>query len=197
MSLISKDNLKIILTDMKNRLINDYNIDKIIMPISLEEYTNLVNTSSVDYTKFYLVYSDEDINSAKKAMIYHNNVLYDITNSSEAHSNSEIQQKVSLNVTSTEPIQIYTNDINNKLVIDNYKFVEGENDVTSILKEFNNEKESNFIYNNDEITFNNTSMHIKNKYLLTNNLNNDTNLYECDVINKSDFIEISEVKLNG
>ena len=77
MSLISKDNLKIILTDMKNRLINDYNIDKIIIPISLEEYTNLVNTSSVDYTKFYLVYSDEDINSAKKAMIYHNNVLYD------------------------------------------------------------------------------------------------------------------------
>ena len=193
MSLISKDNLKIILTDMKNRLINDYNIDKIIIPISLEEYTNLVNTSSVDYTKFYLVYSDEDINSAKKAMIYHNNVLYDITNSSEAHSNSEIQQKVSLNVTSTEPIQIYTNDINNKLVIDNYKFVEGENDVTSILKEFNNEKESNFIYNNDEITFNNTSMHIKNKYLLTNNLNNDTNLYESDIINKSDFIEISEV----
>ena len=193
MSLISKDNLKIILTDMKDRLINDYNIDKIIIPISLEEYTNLVNTSSVDYTKFYLVYSDEDINSAKKAMIYHNNVLYDITNSSEAHSNSEIQQKVSLNVTSTEPIQIYTNDINNKLVIDNYKFVEGENDVTSILKEFNNEKESNFIYNNDEITFNNTSMHIKNKYLLTNNLNNDTNLYESDIINKSNFIEISEV----
>lgn len=193
MSLISKDNLKIILTDMKNRLNNDYNIDKIIIPISLEEYTNLVNTSSVDYTKFYLVYSDEDINNAKKAMIYHNNTLYDITNSSEAHSNTEIQQKVSLNVTSTEPIQIYTNDINNKLVIDNYKFVEGENDVTSILKEFNNEKESNFIYNNDEITFNNTSMSIKNKYLLTNNLNNDTNLYESDVINKSDFIEISEV----
>ena len=34
---------------------------------------------------------------------------------------------------------------------------------------------------------------IKNKYLLTNNLNNDTNLYESDIINKSNFIEISEV----
>lgn len=129
-------------------------------------------------------------------MIYHNNTLYDITNSSEAHSNSEIQQKVSLNVTSTEPIQIYTNDINNKLVIDNYKFVEGESDITSIIKEFNNKKESNFIYNNDVVTFNNTSMHIKNKYLLTNNLNDDTNLYESDIINKSDFIEISEVTNN-
>ena len=197
MSLVNVDNLKNILSNTKDKLINDYNIDKIIIPISLKDYTELINNSSVDYTKFYLVYSDEDINSAKKAMIYHNNVLYDITNSSEAHSNTEIQQKVSLNVTSTEPIQIYTNDINNKLVIDNYKFVEGENDITSIIKEFNNEKESNFIYNNDEITFNNTSMSIKNEYLLTNTLNNDTNLYESDIINKSDFIEISEVKLNG
>ena len=191
MSLISKDNLKIILTDMKNRLINDYNIDKIIIPISLEEYTNLVNTSSVDYTKFYLVYSDEDINSAKKAMIYHNNVLYDITNSSEAHSNSEIQQKVSLNVTSTEPIQIYTNDINNKLVIDNYKFVEGENDVTSILKEFNNGKKSSFFYNNEEINFDDNGINIKNEYKLTSTLNSD-GLYESEDIN--DFVEISEVK---
>ena len=194
MSLISKDNLKTILTDMKNRLINDYNIDKIIIPISLEEYTNLVNTSSVDYTKFYLVYSDEDINSAKKAMIYHNNVLYDITNSSEAHSNSEIQQKVSLNVTSTEPIQIYTNDINNKLVIDNYKFVEGENDVTSILKEFNNGKKSSFFYNNEEINFDDNGINIKNEYKLTDTLNSD-GLYES--VNINDYIEISEVKLNG
>ena len=136
MSLVNVDNLKNILSNTKDKLINDYNIDKIIIPISLKDYTELINNSSVDYTKFYLVYSDEDINSAKKAMIYHNNVLYDITNSSEAHSNTEIQQKVSLNVTSTEPIQIYTNDINNKLVIDNYKFVEGENDITSIIKEF-------------------------------------------------------------
>ena len=194
MSLVNRDNLINILSNTKDKLINDYNIDKIIIPISLKDYTELINNSKVDYTKFYLVYSDEDINSAKKAMIYHNNVLYDITNSSEAHNSIEIQQKVSLNVTSTEPIQIYTNDINNKMIIDNYKFVEGESDITSIIKEFNNKKESNFIYNNDVVTFNNTSMSIKNEYSLANNLNNDTNLYESDVINKSDFIEISGVK---
>ena len=193
MSLVNRDNLINILSNTKNKLINDYNIDKIIIPISLKDYTELINNSKVDYTKFYLVYSDEDINSAKKAMLYHNNTLYDITNSDEAYNSNEVQQKVSLNVTSTEPIQIYTNDINNKMIIDNYKFVEGENDVTSILKEFNNKKESNFIYNNDVVTFNNTSMHIKNKYLLTNNLNNDTNLYESHIINKSNFIEISGV----
>ena len=191
MSLVNVDNLKNILSNTKDRLINDYNIDKIIIPISLEEYTNLTNTSSVDYTKFYLVYSDEDINSAKKAMLYHNNTLYDITNSDEAYNSNEVQQKVSLNVTSTEPIQIYTNDINNKMIIDNYKFVEGENDVTSILKEFNNGKKSSFFYNNEEINFDDNGINIKNEYKLTDTLNSD-GLYESDDLNG--FIEISEVK---
>ena len=194
MSLVNVDNLKNILSNTKDRLINDYNIDKIIIPISLEEYTNLTNTSSVDYTKFYLVYSDEDINSAKKAMLYHNNTLYDITNSDEAYNSNEVQQKVSLNVTSTEPIQIYTNDINNKMIIDNYKFVEGENDVTSILKEFNNGKKSSFFYNNEEINFDDNGINIKNEYKLTDTLNSD-GLYESEDIDG--FIEINEVKLNG
>ena len=194
MSLVNVDNLKNILSNTKDRLINDYNIDKIIIPISLEEYTNLVNTSSVDYTKFYLVYSDEDINNAKKAMLYHNNTLYDITNSDEAYNSNEVQQKVSLNVTSTEPIQIYTNDINNKMIIDNYKFVEGENDVTSILKEFNNGKKSSFFYNNEEINFDDNGINIKNEYKLTDTLNSD-GLYESEDIDG--FIEINEVKLNG
>ena len=194
MSLVNVDNLKNILSNTKDRLINNYNIDKIIIPISLEEYTNLTNTSSVDYTKFYLVYSDEDINNAKKAMLYHNNTLYDITNSDEAYNSNGVQQKVSLNVTSTEPIQIYTNDINNKLVIDNYKFVEGENDVTSILKEFNNGKKSSFFYNNEEINFDDNGINIKNEYKLTDTLNSD-GLYESEDIDG--FIEINEVKLNG
>ena len=61
----------------------------------------------------------------------------------------------------------------------------------------NQENDNYFIYNKDEITFNNTSMSIKNEYKLSNNLNSDTDLYESDVVNKNDFIEISEVKLNG
>lgn len=189
---ITLEQLQSSISKVMNKLINDYDINSIIVPISQEEYTNLVNNNNVDYTKFYLVYSDEDINNAKKAMIYHNNVLYDITNSSEAHSNSnEVQQKVSLNVTSTEPIQIYTNDINNKMIIDNYKFVEGENDVTSILKEFNNGKKSSFFYNNEEINFDDNGINIKNEYKLTDTLNSD-GLYESDDLNG--FIEISEVK---
>ena len=37
-------------------------------------------------------------------------------------------------------------------------------------------------------------MSIKNEYKLSNTLNDDTNLYESDIINKSDFIEISGVE---
>ena len=74
---ITLEQLQSSISKVMNKLIDDYDINSIIVPISQEEYTNLVNNNNVDYTKFYLVYSDEDINNAKKAMIYHNNVLYD------------------------------------------------------------------------------------------------------------------------
>ena len=51
-------------------------------------------------------------------------------------------------------------------------------------------------YNNEEVNFNDTGVNIKNEYKLTDTLNNDTDLYESDIINKSDFIEISEVANN-
>ena len=198
MSLVNSDNLKSILSNTKtnienkiNKLIDDYNLDQMIITISKEEYTNLVNNSNLDYTKFYLVYSDEEINSTKKAMIYFNNTLYTTVNTENVSSSNEVQQKITLNATSTEPIQIYTNDNSNKLMIDNYKFIAGENDVTSILKEFNNSKESSFFYNSQEIKFTNSGMNIINEYSLTNTLNSD-GLYESEDIN--DYIEISEVK---
>ena len=198
MSLVNSDNLKSILSNTKtnienkiNKLIDDYNLDQMIITISKEEYTNLVNNSNLDYTKFYLVYSDEEINSTKKAMIYFNNTLYTTVNTENVSSSNEVQQKITLNAITTEPIQIYTNDRSNKLMIDNYKFIAGENDVTSILKEFNNSKESSFFYNNQEVKFTDSGMNIINEYSLTNTLNSD-GLYESEDIN--DYIEISEVK---
>ena len=160
--------------------------------LSNNDYKTLQDNNNVDNTKLYMVATDETLNNTKKMNLYYNNQRY-VVNNDTIDKSYEVQQKVSLNVTSTEPIQIYTNDINNKLVIDNYKFVEGESDITSVLKEFSNEKKSSFFYNNEEINFDDTSMSIKNEYLFSNTLNDDTNLYESDVINKSDFIEISEV----
>lgn len=193
---ITLEQLQNSISKVMNKLINDYDINSIIAPISQEDYTNLVNNNNVDYTKFYLVYSDEDINNAKKAMIYFNNTIYTTSNIENASSN-EAQQKVTLNATPTEPIQVITNDKNNKLIIENYKFIKGENDITSVLKEFNNGKEDSFIYSKNEIVFNEDNMSIKNNYTLLNSVNKDNGLYESETINKSDFIEISEVINNG
>ena len=166
--------------------------------LSNNDYKTLQDNNNIDNTKLYMVTTDETLNNTKKMNLYYNNQLYSINGgSNESNKSYEVQQKVSLNVASNDTISIPTNDTKNKIMVDNYKFIQGGETSTSILKEFNNGNKTNFIYNKDEIDFNNTSMSIKNKYKLSNNLNNDTNLYESDVINKSDFIEINEVKLNG
>ena len=194
----AKAKLAIYFTDNGEIYINDK--DGNVVPainfktefLSNNDYKTLQDNNNIDNTKLYMVATDETLNNTKKMNLYYNNQRY-VVNNDTIDKSYEVQQKVSLNATPTEPIQIYTNDSNNKTMIDNYKFVEGESGITSILKEFNNKKETNFIYNKDEIDFNNISMSIKNKYRLSNNLNNDTDLYESDIINKSDFIEISEV----
>ena len=162
--------------------------------LSNNDYKTLQDNNNIDHSKLYMVATDETLNNTKKMNLYYNNQLYSINNgSNESNKSYEVQQKVSLNVASNDTISILTNDTKNKIMVDNYKFIQGGETSTSILKKFNNGNKTNFIYNKDEIDFNNTSMSIKNEYLLSNTLNDDTNLYESDIINKSDFIEISEV----
>lgn len=163
--------------------------------LSNKDYKTLQDNNNIDHSKLYMVATDETLNNTKKMNLYYNNQLYSINGgSSESNKNYEVQQKVSLNVASNDKILIPTNDTENKIMIDNYKFIQGGETSTAILKEFNNGNKTNFIYNKDEIDFNNTSMSIKNEYKLSNTLNDDTNLYESDIINKSDFIEISGVE---
>lgn len=161
--------------------------------ITSEDYKNLQDNNEIDTTKLYMVATNETLNDTKKMNLYYNNQLYSVNNgSNEAKKSYEIQQKVALNATPTEPIQIVTNDKDNKLMIENYKFIEGENNITSVLKEFNNGKEDSFIYSKNEIAFNEDNMSIKNNYALLNSVNKDNGLYESETINKSDFIEICQ-----
>ena len=51
----------------------------------------------------------------------------------------------------------------------------------------------NFIYNPDEIDFDDNNTCVKNKYVYDMRINSD-GLYESEVINKSDFLEIREVR---
>ena len=166
------------------------NIKNKVNSISQADYNSLIEKGEVDSTVPYLVTTNESLGAEKKALLYYNNQLYNFTNPST--ENNEIQQKVSLNATKNNSVEIATVDSNNKLMIENYKFIKGKENTTSIIKKFNNSNKDNFIYNPDEIDFDDNNTCVKNKYVYDMKANSD-GLYESEVINKSDFLEISEV----
>ena len=166
------------------------NIKNKVNSISQADYNSLIEKGEVDSTVPYLVTTNESLGAEKKALLYYNNQLYNFTNPST--DNNEIQQKVSLNATKNNSIEIATADSNNKLMIENYKFIKGKENTTSIIKKFNNSNKDNFIYNPDEIDFDDNNTCVKNKYVYGMKANSD-GLYESEVINKNDFLEIREV----
>ena len=166
------------------------NIKNKVNSISQADYNSLIEKGEVDSTVPYLVTTNESLGAEKKALLYYNNQLYNFANPST--ESNEIQQKVSLNATKNNSIEIATADSNNKLMIENYKFIKGKENTTSIIKKFNNSNKDNFIYNPDEIDFDDNNTCVKNKYVYDMRINSD-GLYESEVINKSDFLEISEV----
>ena len=170
------------------------NIKNKVNSISQADYNSLIEKGEVDSTVPYLVTTNESLGAEKKALLYYNNQLYNFANPST--DNNEIQQKVSLNATKNNSVEITTADSNNKLMIENYKFIKGTENTTSIIKKFNNSNKDNFIYNPDEIDFDDNNTCVKNKYVYDMKANSD-GLYESEVINKNDFLEIKEVKLNG
>ena len=166
------------------------NIKNKVNSISQADYNSLIEKGEVDSTVPYLVTTNESLGAEKKALLYYNNQLYNFTNPST--DNNEIQQKVSLNATKNNSVEITTVDSNNKLMIENYKFIKGKENTTSIIKKFNNSNKDNFIYNPDEIDFDDNNTCVKNKYVYDMKANSD-GLYESEVINKNDFLEIKEV----
>ena len=166
------------------------NIKNKVNSISQADYNSLIEKGEVDSTVPYLVTTNESLGAEKKALLYYNNQLYNFANPST--DNNEIQQKVSLNATKNNSVEITTVDSNNKLMIDNYKFIKGKENTTSIIKKFNNSNKDNFIYNPDEIDFDDNNTCVKNKYIYDMKANSD-GLYESEVINKNDFLEIKEV----
>ena len=166
------------------------NIKNKVNSISQADYNSLIEKGEVDSTVPYLVTTNETLGAEKKALLYYNNQLYNFANPST--DNNEIQQKVSLNATKNNSVEIATADSNNKLMIENYKFIKGTENTISIVKKFNNSNKDNFIYNPDEIDFDDNNTCVKNKYVYDMKANSD-GLYESEVINKSDFLEIREV----
>lgn len=104
-------------------------------------------------------------------------------------TNTGIEQKIALDAKANTDIAINSAlDISdNKIIVDTYKFVDGTQDIHT-TKVFNNTESHNFFYDKDNVEFTD-SMHVKKEHEYAITLNADS-VYESEIINKNDFIEI-------
>ena len=76
----------------------------------------------------------------------------------------------------------------NDLIIQAYEFTQGEQDVVTTLKEFNNADSSNFYYDKDNVVFTENGCKIKNEYeVVSTPSTTEEGLYELD-FSKENFI---------
>lgn len=111
---------------------------------------------------------------------------------SEESQEKGIYQMVLLNppVNSPQSVESMVDLKDCKIFVQAYKFVAGDQDIVSTLKEFNNANKSSFYYDDGNVEFDN-GMKIKNQYTILSLLNGE--IYESEVINKADFINGIEV----
>ena len=83
----------------------------------------------------------------------------------------------------------------NDLIIQAYEFVQGEQDVVTTLKEFNNSDSNNFYYDKNNVEFDNNGCKIKNEYQYNSIKNTETNLYELDLSNENFIGSISNIDM--
>ena len=108
--------------------------------------------------------------------------------------NTGIEQRVILNAQENENIIIDSAlDISdNKVIIDSYKLVEGENDIVETVKSFDNSDKNDFFFDNENVEFTD-SMHINKQHVLSSTLNAD-GFYESNVIDITEYIDIIGLK---
>ena len=74
-------------------------------------------------------------------------------------------------------------------IVQVWEFEEGGTDLTTVAKTFNNHTSENFFYDSENIEFTDDVCKVKDKFVLNNNLNEETGVYEIK-LNKSEFIEL-------
>ena len=155
-------------TDVKNikKVIENYDIDEdgII--------DNAKNIKGIE-DAHYLTYYGRDINGN---IGFHSFPVV-------TYEQGSINQAVKLNVTpsSSYAIDLANTNPNGDFIIQCFKFISGEKNVSQTLKEFNNGDNLNFFYDNENVNFNGT-INIKDEHNI-----------ESSVINTNSFVEIYEI----
>ena len=84
----------------------------------------------------------------------------------------------------------------NDLIIQAYEFTQGEQDVVTTLKEFNNSDSSNFYYDKDNVIFTENGCKIKNEYEITSTPSTtEEGLYELNFSKEGFISDISNISV--
>ena len=200
---ISVNNLKEILRDFKSKIIDketfentktelNEKIDKISTDNFMDKNTyDIDNDGIVDKSKYSE--SIEGMESAPLFSVYGKSpegkegyyefpigYIDDQTNKFQS-----VRQNAKANEVYT--VELIKSNKLNDLIIQAYEFIQGEQDVVTTLKEFNNKDANNFYYDKDNVVFTNEGATIKNEHEVISTKNEDTKFYELD-FSKEGFI---------
>lgn len=108
---------------------------------------------------------------------------------------TSITQKTILNaVNGSERAFIDDNNSYGKVIINAYKYVQGDDNVVQTLKEFNNANKENFIYNEDNVDFS-QGMTLKDTYAFECSLLDPNGIYISETIDLDSFISIDGMEV--
>ena len=200
---ISVNNLKEILRDFKSKIIDKNTFDA--TKTDLEEKISNIDTSTFMDKNTYDTDNDGIVDEAKTANTIkglESASLFSVYGKSpegkegyyefpigyiddQTNKFQSVRQDAKANEVYTVEL-IKTNKLND-LIIQAYEFIQGEQDVVTTLKEFNNKDANNFYYDKDNVVFTNEGAKIKNEYEVISTKNEDTKFYELD-FSKEGFI---------
>ncbi len=210
---ISVNNLKEILRDFKSKIIDKNTFDA--TKTDLEEKISNIDTSNfmgkaiydtdddgiVDKSKYSE--SIEGIESAPLFSVYGKSpegkegyyefpigYIDDQTNKFQS-----VRQNAKANEVYT--IELISPNKLNDLIIQAYEFIQGEQDVVTTLKEFNNKDANNFYYDKDNVVFTDEGAKIKNDYEVISTKNEDTGFYELDLSKEGFISDIADISSEG
>lgn len=175
-----------------------------IEQLNTEQTRLLMEKSIYDYNNDGVVNSADMANVANKIQGIESAPLYSVYGKSpsgiagfyeipigtfdEKDKFQSVRQDVQANVTYTIELA-NTNELND-FIIQGYEFLPGKQNVVTTLKEFNNTNKDNFLYDEDNITFD-YGMSIKNKFSSESVLNSDG----INEISMNDFLSIYSIDL--
>lgn len=101
---------------------------------------------------------------------------------------------LNLNANDTKYLNLNSETIFDKFIIQAYKFIPGETNIVETLKSFNNADASNFNYRDGIVEFTDNGMGIQDVYKLSLSKYNDK-LYITEAFNKDDFVDINTINI--